>query len=88
MFVFISENPSFVDFNDTNALIWEKNGLTYGDWNAGINGDGTFTSEVDFTPSDVSTVLTVLSTLGVEVFCNQISHRWSRTTAPFIFIRT
>ena len=54
MYVFLSENPLSADFNDRNSLIWEKVGLTYGDWNAGIDGDGTFTHEIEFTPSEVS----------------------------------
>lgn len=52
MYVFISENPAFVDFNNPDALVWEKNGLVYGDWTAGLNGDGTFTKEIDITPSE------------------------------------
>lgn len=53
MYVFISENPAFVDFNNADALVWEKNGLVYGDWTAGLNGDGTFTKEIEITPSEV-----------------------------------
>lgn len=53
MYVFLSENPAFVDFNDPKALVWEKNGLMYGDWNAGLDGDGSFTNEIEFTPSEV-----------------------------------
>jgi hypothetical protein len=55
MYVFLSENPLAADFNDRNSLIWEKVGLTYGDWNAGINGDGSFSNEIEFTPSEVCT---------------------------------
>lgn len=53
LYVFLSENPSFVNFDDAKALIWEKNGLRYDDWSAGLNGDGTFTQEVEITPSEV-----------------------------------
>ena len=41
--VFLSEDPEFVDFNDTGALIWTKKDLVYGDWESGPDGDGTYT---------------------------------------------
>lgn len=65
--MFVSENPSFVDFNDTSSLIWEKNGLTYGDWNAGINGDGTFLAEVDITPSNVRRLCNTVSYIAITL---------------------
>ncbi|XKL66053.1 hypothetical protein PGB90_009473 [Kerria lacca] len=52
MYLFVSESPLFVDFNDPNSLIWEKNGLVYGDWSAGMNGDGIFTNEVEIIPNE------------------------------------
>lgn len=54
MYLFVSESPLFVDFNDPNSLIWEKNGLVYGDWSAGMNGDGIFTNEVEIIPNEVN----------------------------------
>jgi len=41
--VFLSEDPEFVDFNDSGALIWTKKDLVYGDWESGPDGDGTYT---------------------------------------------
>lgn len=39
--VYISEDQMDVNFTDTNSLIWFQEGLTYGDWYGGRNGDGT-----------------------------------------------
>ena len=43
LYVYLSEDPELINFNDSNALIWNKNGLVYGDWYSGENGDGTYT---------------------------------------------
>ena len=42
LYVFLSEDSEFVNFNDSSALIWKKEGLIYGDWESGPNGDGTY----------------------------------------------
>ena len=49
LYVFLSEDPEFVNFNDSGALIWTKKGLVYGDWESGPNGDGTysFSTKID-----------------------------------------
>lgn len=39
--VYISEDATTVNFSDVNSLVWFQNGLIYGDWNGGRNGDGT-----------------------------------------------
>ena len=43
LYVFLSEDPEFVNFNDSQSLIWTKKDLVYGDWESGPNGDGTYT---------------------------------------------
>lgn len=53
MYVFLSENPSYVDYDPKYGLIWEQNGLVYGDWSAGIYGDGSYTKEVEYFPNSV-----------------------------------
>ena len=42
MWVYISEDEFFTDFNDSKSLFWEMNHLIYGDWVMGENDDGTF----------------------------------------------
>lgn len=41
MYVFLSEDEMFTNFDDPDALIWTKKGLVYGDWTGGPDGDGT-----------------------------------------------
>lgn len=41
--VYTSENEFEVDFKDKNSLIWHQEGLEYGDWYGGDNGDGSIT---------------------------------------------
>lgn len=43
MYIYVSEQEEFLDFDDPSALFWEKRGLVYGDWSAGEESDGTFT---------------------------------------------
>ncbi|CAG0880629.1 unnamed protein product [Darwinula stevensoni] len=43
MYVFLSENIDFEDFNNSQALLWLQEDLVYGDWTGGPSGDGTFT---------------------------------------------
>ncbi|KAL5008258.1 hypothetical protein ScPMuIL_013839 [Solemya velum] len=42
-YAYISEDEEFSDFANKDALFWRHNGLVYGDWTAGVNGDGSFT---------------------------------------------
>ena len=53
LYVFLSEDPELVNFNDSDSLIWMKDGLVYGDWYSGPNGDGTYTFSTQFEPSEV-----------------------------------
>lgn len=48
--VYLSENPDVPDFN-TN-LVWLQEGLTYGDWYGGPNGDGTFSQNLKIKASN------------------------------------
>lgn len=41
--VYVSEDFEQIQFNDARSLVWFQEGLTYGDWYGGANGDGTFT---------------------------------------------
>lgn len=50
--VYISEDQFNVNFTDTNSLIWYQEGLTYGDWYAGRNGDGTITHHTQIRASE------------------------------------
>ncbi|XP_016124036.1 cleft lip and palate transmembrane protein 1 homolog [Sinocyclocheilus grahami] len=40
LYVYISENEIFTDFNNTEALFWYQQDLVYGDWTTGESGDG------------------------------------------------
>ena len=42
----------FGDFNNSEALVWTKKGLSYGDWDSGPNGDGTYSSTKNFPISE------------------------------------
>ncbi|XP_055299231.1 putative lipid scramblase CLPTM1 [Sitodiplosis mosellana] len=50
--VYISEDQFTVNFSDTNSLIWYQEGLTYGDWYGGKNGDGTITHHTQIRASE------------------------------------
>jgi len=50
--VFLSEDPEFVNFNDSGALIWTKKDLVYGDWESGPDGDGTYTFSTEIEASE------------------------------------
>lgn len=39
--VYISEEQTSVNFSDTKSLLWFQEGLIYGDWYSGRNGDGS-----------------------------------------------
>jgi hypothetical protein len=43
MYVYISENDKFTQFDDEANLIWNLEEIEYGNWNIGPNNDGTFT---------------------------------------------
>lgn len=40
-----------MQFRDPSALVWFQEGLVYGDWTGGPNGDGTYEHTVTLTPS-------------------------------------
>lgn len=42
MYVYISEDEIFSDFNNKNALFWLEEEMVYGDWQGGLLGDGTY----------------------------------------------
>lgn len=48
--VYLSENPDVPEFS-TSSLVWLQEGLTYGDWYGGANGDGTFSQNLKFKAS-------------------------------------
>ncbi|XP_055546633.1 putative lipid scramblase CLPTM1 [Wyeomyia smithii] len=50
--VYISEDPTQVDFADPNALVWLQEDLMYGDWYGGRNGDGIFTVNTQIKASE------------------------------------
>ncbi|XP_058454115.1 putative lipid scramblase CLPTM1 [Malaya genurostris] len=52
LYVYISEHPHWVDFNDPNALVWLQEDLMYGDWYGGRNGDGIFTVNTQIKASE------------------------------------
>uniref|UniRef100_A0A671PL08 Cleft lip and palate transmembrane protein 1 homolog n=1 Tax=Sinocyclocheilus anshuiensis TaxID=1608454 RepID=A0A671PL08_9TELE len=42
LYVYISENEIFTDFNNTEVLFWYQQDLVYGDWTTGESGDGCY----------------------------------------------
>lgn len=54
LYMYISEEETFSDFDNEEALVWKKTGLVYGDWTSGPKGDGTYEKFVEFdTPQGV-----------------------------------
>lgn len=49
---YVSEDFHFKSFHDPNALVWYHDGLVYGDWYAGKNGDGTYTRTAQIKASE------------------------------------
>jgi len=52
LYVFVSEQVEFGDFNNSEALVWKKKGLAYGDWDSGPNGDATYSASTTFPASE------------------------------------
>ena len=42
MYIYISEQETFTDFNNPESLFWLEEELVYGDWTAGEDGDGSY----------------------------------------------
>ena len=42
LYVYLSEDEEFLNFNDSNSLVWKHEGLIYGDWYSGTEGDGIY----------------------------------------------
>lgn len=42
LYVYVSQDEVFSDFNNTEALFWFHRDLVYGDWATGENGDGCY----------------------------------------------
>ncbi|XP_071439565.1 putative lipid scramblase CLPTM1 [Hetaerina americana] len=43
LYVYVSEDDVFKDFNNSESLVWTHQNLVYGDWTAGPDGDGIYT---------------------------------------------
>ncbi|XP_046388028.1 cleft lip and palate transmembrane protein 1 homolog [Ischnura elegans] len=52
LYVYVSEDDIFTDFNNSESLIWTQNNLVYGDWTAGPMGDGTYTHRTTIKASE------------------------------------
>ena len=52
--MYISETKTFRDFKNPAALFWKQEDLVYGDWTAGVNGDGNFVKKGHIPVSEVS----------------------------------
>ncbi|KAG2469305.1 CLPT1 protein, partial [Polypterus senegalus] len=42
LYIYISEDELFTDFNNTDLLFWSQTDLVYGDWTSGENADGCY----------------------------------------------
>ena len=51
MFVYVSEQDYFTDFDNPSALFWLEEELVYGDWTSGENQDGSYvkTAQIEAT---------------------------------------
>ena len=52
LYIYLSEDEMFADFNDTNKLIWLQEELAYGDWDSGEAGDGSFVKQLTIPTSE------------------------------------
>jgi hypothetical protein len=52
MYVYVSEDYDFQNFSDRESRVWLAEGLVYGDWYGGRNGDGTVTKSKTIKPSN------------------------------------
>ncbi|KAK7086896.1 Cleft lip and palate transmembrane protein 1 like protein [Halocaridina rubra] len=52
LYVYISESEFFSEFGSSQALVWFKEDLMYGDWTSGPQGDGTYSHSVTFPASE------------------------------------
>lgn len=66
MYVYVSEDLPFSDFNNKEALFWLEEELNYGDWTSGFNNDGSYER------SGVITATEVLDTLSLEMLLTTI----------------
>lgn len=42
LYVYVSQEEVFSDFNNTDSLFWFHRDLVYGDWTTGEDGDGCY----------------------------------------------
>jgi hypothetical protein len=61
MYVYISENEKFTEYDDPAALFWLEEDLVYGDWTAGKDDDGSLTHTGTIPLSEVDTIILKLS---------------------------
>lgn len=92
LYVYVSENELVPDFKSGKELVWEQNGIVYGDWTGGPFGDSSYelrtkiaTSEVNdkhLFPNDVSSFV-VISVFEIMVVCT-FMYSWSKKTQLLI----
>lgn len=54
LYVYLSEQEKFSDFDNPAALFWLEEELIYGDWTSGMNGDGSYEKKATLPISEVS----------------------------------
>merc|ERR1719189_1446946 len=52
MYIYISEQDDFNEFNMPESLVWKQEGLKFGDWTAGPNSDSVFEFSTQLEASD------------------------------------
>lgn len=52
LYVYVSEQQEFGEFNIAERLVWKKEGLLYGNWEQGKNGDSIFEVNTQITTTD------------------------------------
>ena len=53
LYIYVNEQEEFGAFNDSEALIWTKKDLMYGDWYSGENGDATYSHSTQLKATEV-----------------------------------
>lgn len=62
--VFLSEEEYNVNFSDTKSLLWFQEGLIYGDWYSGNNGDGSISHHTKIKATNKLMVSSIKSTIS------------------------
>ncbi|CAK8688501.1 unnamed protein product [Clavelina lepadiformis] len=71
MWAFVNEEEIFTKFTDPNAMFWNQDPISYGDWNDGPNKDGSFMYNSTL---DISEKVQNNGSLYIHIYFTQSGH--------------